>query len=155
MKQKAKVLFLCTGNSCRSQMAEGWARSLKDSSIEAYSAGTNPQGLNHYAVLVMKEAGVDISNQTSKHIEELNTIQFDLVVTVCDDVYETCPYFPGKHQTLHVGFEDPPRIAKTLQENGATLEEQLNCYRKVRDEIKVFIETLQNPLQEEKNEQKQ
>jgi arsenate reductase len=152
MKQKAKVLFLCTGNSCRSQMAEGWARFLKATSIEAYSAGTNPQGLNQYAVLVMKEVGVDISNQTSKHLEEMKKIQFDLVVTVCDDVYETCPYFPGNHQTLHVGFEDPPRIAKTLQENGATLEEQLDSYRKVRDEIKAFVESLQIPLEESKNE---
>jgi arsenate reductase len=152
MKQKAKVLFLCTGNSCRSQMAEGWARFLKATSIEAYSAGTNPQGLNQYAVMVMKEVGVDISNQTSKHIEEVMKIQFDLVVTVCDDVYETCPYFPGNHQTLHVGFEDPPRIAKTLQENGATLEEQLDSYRKVRDEIKAFVESLQIPLEESKNE---
>jgi arsenate reductase len=102
--------------------------------------------------MVMKEVGVDISNQTSKHIEEVMKIQFDLVVTVCDDVYETCPYFPGNHQTLHVGFEDPPRIAKTLQENGATLEEQLDSYRKVRDEIKAFVESLQIPLEESKNE---
>lgn len=152
MKQKAKVLFLCTGNSCRSQMAEGWARFLKNSSIEAYSAGTKPQGLNPYAVLVMKEVGVDISNHTSKHIEEVIKTPFDLVVTVCDDVYETCPYLPGNHKTLHVGFEDPPRIAKVLQENGATLEEQLNCYRKVRDEIKAFVVSLQIPLQGEKNE---
>jgi arsenate reductase len=152
MKQKAKVLFLCTGNSCRSQMAEGWARFLKATSIEAYSAGTNPQGLNQYAVMVMKEVGVDISNQTSKQIEEVMKIQFDLCVTVCDDVYETCHYLPGNHQTLHVVFEDPPRIAKTIQENGATLEEQLDSYRKVRDEIKAFVESLQIPLEESKNE---
>ncbi len=152
MKQKAKVLFLCTGNSCRSQMAEGWTRFLKETSIEAYSAGINPQGLNQYAVLVMKEAGIDISNQTSKNVEELKNIQFDLVVTVCDDVFETCPFFPGDHQTMHVGFEDPPRIAKDLQEKGATLEEQLNCYRKVRDEIKTFVESIQFPQQEIRNE---
>jgi len=141
-EQKLKVLFLCTGNSCRSQMAEGWARRLKGDVIEAYSAGIETHGLNPHAVRVMAEAGVDISGHRSKHVDELKSIAFDYVVTVCDHAYESCPLFPGKTKVVHVGFEDPPRLAKDAK----TKEEALNGYRRVRDEIRTFIEGLPTTL---------
>jgi arsenite methyltransferase len=134
--QKLKVLFLCTGNSCRSQMAEGWARHLKGDVLEPYSAGIEPHGLDPRAVQVMAEAGVDISGQRAKHVDESRNIQFDYVVTVCDQVHESCPLFPGRTKVIHVGFDDPPKLA----ENSATEEEALNHYRRVRDEIKTFVE---------------
>jgi arsenate reductase len=137
-EQKLKVLFLCTGNSCRSQMAEGWAKHLKGDVIEAYSAGIETHGLNASAVKVMAEAGVDISGHRSQHVDELRDIDFDYVVTVCDHAHESCPLFPGKTKVVHVGFEDPPRLAKDAK----TEEEALDCYRRVRDEIKAFVETL-------------
>lgn len=132
-----KVLFLCTGNSCRSQMAEGWARHLKGDRIEAYSAGIETHGLNQDAVRVMAEAGVDISGQRSKHVGELRGVDFDCVVTVCDHARESCPVFPGKAKVLHAGFDDPPRLAA----NAKTEEERLAPYRRVSDEIRAFIET--------------
>lgn len=134
---KLKVLFLCTGNACRSQMAEGWANALKTDSIEAYSAGTSPHGLDPRSVTVMAEAGVDISGHRSKDVAELMLVPFDVVVTVCDRAAETCPVFPGKARIVHHGFADPPRLAQGLPE-----EEALNPYRQVRDEIRAFIETL-------------
>ena len=138
---KKKVLFLCTGNSCRSQMAEGWARALKGAAIEAYSAGTEVHGLNPNAVKVMAEAGVDLRGHQSKRVEDLGDIDFDLVVTVCDQASETCPMWLGrKAQVLHAGFDDPPALARDLAANGATEAEQLDVYRRVRDEIKTFIE---------------
>lgn len=140
--QKLNILFLCTGNSCRSQMAEGWARHLKGDVIEAYSAGIETHGLNPNAVKVMAEAGVDISGHQSKHLETLKEVLFDVVVTVCDNAHESCPLFPGKTKVVHVGFEDPPRLAKEAK----TQEDALNCYRRVRDEIKAFIETLPERL---------
>lgn len=136
--KKLKVLFLCTGNSCRSQMAEGWCRHLKGDIIEAYSAGIETHGLNPYAVKVMAEAGVDISGHKSKLLTDLNGIDFDYVVTVCGHAHETCPFFPAKAQVVHIGFDDPPKLAKDL----TVEEEKLNCYRRVRDEIKKFIESL-------------
>jgi arsenate reductase len=135
---KLKILFLCTGNSCRSQMAEGWAKYLKMDSIDAYSAGVSPKPLDPLAVQVMAEAGVDISNHHSKHLDELKNIQFDYVVTVCDNAHESCPVFPGKTKVVHVGFDDPPRLAKQAKNK----EETLNFYRRVRDEIKSFVEKL-------------
>jgi len=141
-KEKLKVLFLCTGNSCRSQMAEGWARELKGDSINAYSAGIETHGLNQRAVKVMAEAGVDISGHVSKHVEEYKSLAFDLVVTVCGHANEHCPMYLGKTKKIHVGFEDPPRLAEELAEKGASEETQLDCYRRVRDEIRTFIETL-------------
>ncbi len=141
-EQKLKVLFLCTGNSCRSQMAEGWARHLKGDVIEVYSAGIETHGLNPHAVKVMAEAGVDISNHRSKHVDELKSIPFDYVVTVCDHVHESCPLLPGRTKVVHVGFDDPPRLAKEAK----TEEEALNCYRRVRDEIRAFIEGLPEGL---------
>ncbi len=137
-KGKLKILFLCTGNSCRSQMAEGWAKHLKMDKIDAYSAGVSPKPLDPRAVQVMAEAGVDISNHRSKHLDELKDIQLDYVVTVCDSAHESCPVFPGKTKVVHVGFDDPPRLAKQAK----TEEEALTCYRRVRDEIKLFVEKL-------------
>ncbi len=133
-----KVLFLCTGNSCRSQMAEGWARHLKGDVIEAYSAGVATHGLNLNAVQVMAEAGVDISEHKSKHVDELKDVDFDYVITVCDSAAEACPIFPGNARVVHHSFDDPPRLAK----EAATAEEALGHYRRVRDEIKAFVETL-------------
>jgi len=136
--RKRKVLFLCTGNSCRSQMAEGWARHLKSDCIEAYSAGVEVHGLNPRAVKVMAEAGVDISGHRSKRVDELKDRTFDLVVTVCDHANEACPFFPGTVRRIHRGFEDPPRLAAGAR----TEEEALGHYRRVRDEIRRFVETL-------------
>lgn len=138
------MLFLCTGNSCRSQMAEGWARAVKGDAIEAYSAGVEPHGMNARAVQVMSEAGVDITGQSSKHVNDLADVPFDYVVTVCDHANETCPVFPGKVKRVHVGFDDPPRLAK----NAATEDEALSHYRRVRDEIRAFVATLPAGLTE-------
>jgi len=139
---KIKILFLCTGNSCRSQMAEGWARQLKGDVIEAYSAGVAPHSLDPRAVRAMADAGVDISGHHSKHVSELAGIEFDYVVTVCGHAQETCPFFPGKTKVVHAGFEDPPKLA----EGAATDEEAMAHYRRVRDEIRVYIETLPEAL---------
>ena len=135
---KLKVLFLCTGNSCRSQMAEGWARHLRGEAIEAYSAGIETHGLNPHAVKVMAEAGVDISAQRSKNVAELMDVPFDFVITVCDHANEHCPVFPGRAKVIHVGFDDPPRLARDAKSE----EEALGHYRRVRDEIRQFIQTL-------------
>jgi arsenate reductase len=132
---KIKLLFLCTGNSCRSQMAEGWARALKGDVVEAYSAGIETHGLNMRVVRVMKEAGVDISGHRSKNVTELNGIDFDVVVTVCGHANEHCPRFPKKTKVIHAGFEDPPKLATEAK----TEEEALSHYRRVRDEIKGFV----------------
>lgn len=138
MIAKLKILFLCTGNSCRSQMAEGWARHLKSDVIEPYSAGIETHGLNPNAIKVMAEAGVDISCHHSKSLEELKGVNFDYVITVCDNANESCPMFPGKTKVVHAGFDDPPRLAKQAK----TEDEALNIYRRVRDEIREFVETL-------------
>jgi len=143
-EQKLRILFLCTGNSCRSQMAEGWARHLKSDIVDAYSAGIETHGLNPHAVQVMAEAGVDISNHRSKHVDELKDIPFDYVVTVCDHAHESCPRFPGKTKVVHVGFDDPPRLAK----EASSPEEALDCYHRVRDQIKSYVQTLPDSLKE-------
>ena len=142
-----KVLFLCTGNSCRSQMAEGWARQLKGGVIEAYSAGIEKHGMNPHAVKVMAEAGVDISQHYSKTPAEIGPVQFDYVVTVCGHANENCPIFPGKAKVVHVGFEDPPKLTKHLADG----EEKLAVYRRVRDEVRRFVETLPDALTAPKN----
>jgi arsenate reductase len=139
---KLKVLFLCTGNSCRSQMAEGWARHLKADLLEPCSAGIEKHGMNPHAVKVMAEAGVDISNQYSKTTADLGPVQFDYVVTVCGHANEHCPIFPGRAKVVHVGFEDPPKLTRHLPEG----EEKLGVYRRVRDEICKFVETLPGSL---------
>jgi arsenate reductase len=139
---KVRILFLCTGNSCRSQMAEGWARHLRGDVLEPYSAGIEVRGLDEQAVRVMAEAGVDISGQRSKHVDELKTIAFDYVVTVCGHANEHCPLFPGRTQVMHVGFDDPPRLARSAGNE----DEALAHYRRVRDEIRAFLETLPDAL---------
>jgi len=137
------ILFLCTGNSCRSQMAEGWARHLKADVLNAYSAGIETHGLNPNAVRVMREAGVDISGHQSQNIDAFANTPLDVVVTVCDHAAENCPIFSGDARVVHVPFDDPPRLAKTA----ASEEEALRHYRRVRDEIREFIQTLPDGLQ--------
>ncbi len=141
--EKMKILFLCTGNSCRSQMAEGWARHLKGDVIEAYSAGIETHGLNPLAVKVMNEAGVDIAGHHSKNLSDLADVQFDYVITVCDNAHESCPIFPGKTKVVHAGFDDPPRLAK----DAISEAEALAHYRRVRDEIRAFVESLPEKLE--------
>ena len=133
-----RVLFLCTGNSCRSQMAEGWARQLKADLIEPYSAGIEKHGLNPNAVEVMREAGVDISDQQSNTVNELPVQEFDVVITVCAHADESCPAILSDAKIVHVAFDDPPKLAQSATDR----EEQLNCYRRVRDEIRSFVESL-------------
>lgn len=128
-------------------MAEGWAKALKADCIEAYSAGVDPHGMNERAIQVMAESGIDISNQHSKHVDELADITFDYVVTVCDHAHESCPVLPGA-RIVHVGFDDPPRLARDAK----TDEEALNHYRRIRDEIKTFVEHLPDNLERKTNE---
>lgn len=135
---KMKILFLCTGNSCRSQMAEGWAIRLLGDAVEVSSAGIEKHGLDPRAVRVMGEAGVDISAQWSKTVSELGPYQPDVVVTVCGHANEHCPVFPGQPRHLHAGFEDPPRLTREMLGE----EAKLAVYRRVRDEIRSFIERL-------------
>lgn len=138
MLPRLKILFLCTGNSCRSQMAEAWTRKLHPGRFEAYSAGTNPGCLDPRAVRVMAEAGIDISSQRSKHLKELAGIPIDWVITVCDSANESCPVFLGSARHIHSAFDDPPRLAA-----GATDEDvALTPYRRVRDEIRDYVATL-------------
>ena len=137
-----KILFLCTGNSCRSQMAEGFAHPLKSNEFEAYSAGIDPHGLNPNAVQVMAEVGIDISAQQSTHVDQLRHIDFDWVVTVCDHAAEQCPVFPGRARVVHRAFDDQPKLAQ----NAHDAEEALGAYRRVRDEIGAYIETLPEGL---------
>ncbi|PKO18063.1 arsenate reductase [candidate division BRC1 bacterium HGW-BRC1-1] len=138
--QRTKVLFLCTGNSCRSQIAEGYARTLKGDTIDAYSAGIVAHGQNPSAIKVMAEDGVDITTQQSKTLRSLLDagVSFDIVYTVCGHADDNCPVFPGKTKIVHHGFDDPPKLAK----NAKTEEEALSHYRRVRDEIRTWIETL-------------
>ena len=137
-----QILFLCTGNSCRSQMAEAWTKDLQKDNYTAYSAGISPKGVDPRAVKVMSEAGIDISAQKSKDIDSLGDMEFDYVVTLCDNANEACPFFPAKTKLLHRGFDDPPKLAEGLQNE----EESLSRYRRVRDEIKAFVDDLQNQL---------
>jgi arsenate reductase len=138
-----RVLFLCTGNSCRSQMAEGWARALKGDWFEACSAGTDPHGVNPLAVAVMAEAGMDISRQRSKSLDEFADALPEVVVTVCDAAHEACPVLPGAVRVMHRGFDDPPRLAR----GAASEKEALGHYRRVRDEIRAFVESLPESLE--------
>lgn len=136
------ILFLCTGNSCRSQMAEGWSNNIRKDNFNAYSAGITPKGVDPRAVKVMWEAGIDITAQTSKDIDSLGNMEFDYVVTLCDNANEACPFFPAKTKLIHHGFDDPPVLAKGEEDE----EKALNHYRRVRDEIKEFIENLEEKL---------
>lgn len=138
-----RILFLCTGNSCRSQMAEGFARHLKSDAFEAFSAGIETHGLNPNAVKVMAEVGVDISAQQSTHVDQLKDLDFDYVITVCGHADQHCPVFPGAAKVVHVPFDDPPRLAQ----NAASEEEALGHYRRVRDQIRHFVTTLPGALE--------
>jgi len=142
MSEPLRVLFLCTGNSCRSQMAEGWARHLWPGRIAAASAGIETHGLNPRAVAVMAEAGVDISGHASKTLADLGGASLDVVVTVCGDADETCPTLPGRVRRLHAGFDDPPKLAAGEPDP----ERALDPYRRVRDEIRAFVARLPETL---------
>lgn len=139
---KQNLLFLCTGNSCRSQMAEGWGKALLGSKYNVYSAGIEKHGLNPNAVRVMQEQGVDITSHYSKTLDDLADVAFDLIITVCGHADETCPVFPGGTRKIHYGFDDPPKLAR----NAENEEEALKPYRRVCKEIKKFIENLDNYL---------
>ncbi len=141
MSEQLNILFLCTGNSCRSQMAEGWAKALKGEQYNFYSAGIETHGLNPNVVKVMAEAGVDISGQQSDTVGDLG-VEFDVVFTVCGHAHETCPVFSGAPRLIHVGFDDPPKLAKTA----ASEAEALGHYRRVRDEIRSFVEHIEEYL---------
>jgi arsenate reductase (thioredoxin) len=141
--KKLKILFLCTGNSCRSQMAEGWARHLKSDVIEPYSAGIETHGLNRLAVKAMAEVGVDISGQWSKSVDAVKDVPFDYVVTVCGHANESCPmWLSGKAKVIHVGFDDPPALARDTK----TEEDALAHYRCVRDEIRDYVHAMPENL---------
>ena len=140
-KEKLKVLFLCTGNSCRSQMAEGWASHLKSDCIEAFSAGVSPCKVNERAIAVMAEVGVDISGHTSNHLDEYSMLEFDYVITVCDNAREHCPLYPKKTKMIHHQFEDPSFVIGT--------DEQVKAeFRRVRDEIRDFVAAMPQNLEE-------
>ena len=138
MPEKLKILFLCTGNSCRSQMAEAWTRLLKGDRFDAYSAGVQPKPIDPRAIKAMAEAGIDISEQKSKDVDVFGNMEFDYVITLCDNARESCPYFPAKTKLIHQGFADPPKLAEEAKNE----EEAMAPYRRVRDEIKAFVETL-------------
>ena len=143
------ILFLCTGNSCRSQMAEGFARDLKSDVFEVYSAGIEAHGLNPHAVRAMAEAGVDISGQASTRVEELQDVAFDWVVTVCGHADDHCPHFSGATRVVHRGFDDPPKLARKADSE----EEAFAQYRRVRDEIRAYVETLPQALETTRDEE--
>ncbi len=140
--RKPRILFLCTGNSCRSQMAEAWTRHVWGEAFEVFSAGVAPTRMDPRTVRVMEEAGISIAGYRPKHVDTLKDISFDYVITVCDHARETCPYFPGAHKILHKGFEDPPVLARGAK----TEDEALDYYRRVRDEIREFVATLPGVL---------
>lgn len=135
-----KIMFLCTGNSCRSQMAEGFARELGKGILEPYSAGLKPAGVNEKAEQVMKEAGIDISHQTSKPIDETILKQMDIVITLCDDAAESCPWTPPEIKRLHWSLPDPATFY-------GSHNDKLQVFRSVRDRIKVLVENLIKEVQ--------
>ncbi|MFZ2961306.1 MAG: arsenate reductase ArsC [Candidatus Ozemobacteraceae bacterium] len=139
---KTRLLYLCTGNSCRSQMAEGWTRHLWPDLFETFSAGIVAHGVNPHAITVMAEKGIDISGHRSKSLAELDSREFDVVITVCGHADEACPIFPAKTLKIHKGFDDPPRLAS----NAKNPEEALEHFRRVRDEIAEYVKTLPNIL---------
>lgn len=132
-----KVLVLCTGNSCRSQMAHGYLKHFAANHAEVYSAGVETHGLNPFAVGIMAEDGIDISKHTSNHVDEYQDITFDYVITVCDNAKEACPFFPSQTQTIHHSFEDPSK-------GSGTAKELITEFRRVRDQIKDFSEKFVN-----------
>jgi len=141
-EQKIKVLFLCTGNSCRSQIAEAWLRTLGGARFEVYSAGLEPHGINPYTIRVMEETGYDMGNHRSKHIEEyIGVKEFDFLITVCGNADERCPFFPGMGQRLHWPFEDPAAFE-------GPEDQKLALFREVRDQIKDKIQTWLNEMKD-------
>lgn len=135
------VLFLCTGNSCRSQMAEGWGRALGNHRIRFFSAGIEKHGLNECAVQVMAERGIDISQHQSKTLENLKEVEFDLIYTVCSHADQTCPSFSGSVRVIHVPFDDPPNMP-------VIGDDSLFHYRRVRDQIGQFVAELPDNIEE-------
>ena len=127
------ILFLCTGNSCRSQMAEAWGKALNREDLNFFSAGVSPQEVNKNAILVMGEVGIDLSENRSTHIDEVEE-DIDIVFTVCGGAKEACVFYRGE-RVIHVGFDDPPELTKHLTDQN----EILKVYRRVRDEIKSFV----------------
>lgn len=138
MSDPKRVLFLCTGNSCRSQMAEGWARSLLAEAVDPVSAGIVAHGLNPLAVRAMNERGIDISAHESKALDAIDLPSLDLVITVCGHAHESCPVFPGNARVVHHGFDDPPKLAADIEDE----ERAMEPYRRVRDEIEAFVRTI-------------
>jgi len=133
-KKKMNVLFLCTGNSCRSQMAEAWLRKLGGENFAVYSAGLEPHGINPYTITVMEELGIDMSDHSSDHLDKYKgEIDFDFLITVCGNADERCPYFPGMGTRLHWPFEDPAAFV-------GPEDETLAAFRTVRDQIKEKIQ---------------
>jgi arsenate reductase len=130
-----KVLFICTHNSARSHMAEGFVNALYGNRYSAFSAGTEPSTVNPYAVRVMKEIGIDISDHRSKSVDEFIDQDLDYVVTVCDHAKEVCPFFPGGRKALHKGFQDPASVT-------GTEDEKLSLFRRVRDEIRDWVKKI-------------
>ena len=138
---KIKVLFLCTGNSCRSQMAEGLCNEILGDKIESYSAGIEKYGLNPLAVKVMEEIGINITNQESNTFDEIKET-VDYIITVCGNADKTCPNIIGNIKKIHKGFDDPPKLAINEEKE----EDKLIHYRRVRDEIRAYIKTLPEEL---------
>lgn len=144
-RERPRILFLCTGNACRSQMAEALARAHHGDAYEVHSAGTAPHAVDPRAAAVMAERGIDLAGHRSKHVDDLYGLDFDWVITLCDHAAEACPVFPGAARRLHRSFEDPPRLAR----KAATEAEALAPYRRVRDEIEAFVRTLPETLAQE------
>ncbi|WFB37924.1 arsenate reductase ArsC [Kiritimatiellota bacterium B12222] len=148
MAAQLHVLFLSTGNACRSQMAEAWARSLKSDVITAYSAGVDVQKIYPQTLNAMAEVDLDLQEHSVQHITDFKQTQIDVVITLCDHAHETCPWFPENAKVVHVGFEDPRHLANTVAEAGGSEEEQFEFYRIVRDDIRRFVEGLPDNLPE-------
>lgn len=144
-KAKDKIVFICTGNSCRSQMAEAFMEKYHGDRYQAFSAGTNPSEVKPRAIKVLQEKGLDISKNSSKHISELPFTTADYVITVCDDAMENCPFFPATKKALHHSFDDPPALEKDEESE----VEKLHHYRRVRDEIEAYIRQLPDLLNRE------
>jgi arsenate reductase len=142
---KQKILFLCTGNSCRSQMAEGFTNRLRRDDFEAVSGGVAPKPIDPLTIQAMAEAGVDISGQVAKDVDQFMGQFFDWIVTLCDNARENCPFFPGQAQRVHRGFDDPAYLARQAADG----EEALAIYRRVRDEIRTMVLGLPDSLRQE------
>ena len=141
-KENPSVLFLCTGNSCRSQMAEGWLRHLHGDRYRAFSAGIEAHGQNPLAIKAMAEVGIDISVQQSQTLDQLPINEIDYVISVCSHADKSCPHLPAQIKRLHIGFDDPPKLAA----KATTEEEAMPYYRRVRDEIRAVIEQIDSYL---------